>query len=302
MTGTHASDLNELACLYFLNKETWLHPDDEALFREKAGLVKTGVSKESVTVQVERGRAQAQALRIYAIEQGYRIGRALWVSRIGCLQSYIPWASVGHPADILLELYGVPGAVDYLGVSLKSRKSKEDTVGLRNPGLGTLEDALSVPLVPIVDKAVEFAIETYGLPESQDARKKALRGAGEVRTQTTALGSLVLSDVREAILDATVAMSNDELRSIIQNTLMDMDVRTTPKYVRVVGTGNLVTGFKAEVHDPFAVTLPEPITVQRVGTDSIGFLANGGRVCLLRAKWESEKLASSLKFSVDPWR
>jgi hypothetical protein len=75
----------------------------------------------------------------------------------------------------------------------------------------------------------------------------------------------------------------------------------TPRYVRLIGRGSVESGFSAELINPFAVKYTGPYRLQAVGRDGVGFLANGARVCLLRAKWESEKLASTLKFSVDQW-
>ena len=44
------------------------------------------------------------------------------------------------------------------------------------------------------------------------------------------------------------------------------------------------------------------IIVEKVGRYSIGVIADGKKILKMRAKYESEKIASSLKFSGDPWK
>jgi hypothetical protein len=131
MQNTHLSDLNELACGYFLNKEVWWDSDAEGLFREKAAVVKSTGGKEAVTVQVERARAMGMRLRVHLAESQQSIQQVYWVAR-GSIQSVVPDASPNHPADVLLRLSG-----GFLGVSCKSRKGSEGS-GLRNPGLSAV--------------------------------------------------------------------------------------------------------------------------------------------------------------------
>jgi hypothetical protein len=302
-TGTHVSDLNELACGYFLNREKWWSPEVEAQFREKARLVRLESNSTEVMTQVERGRAQAERLRIHIIETGYTLVGVEWVSRPGALQKILPWASVNHPADMLVVINGtLTRDRHWLGVSLKSRSGAAGS-GLKNPGLGTVESALSVELKSLVHEAVGTITKLYQLPESQDARKKAIRAdLVHVAPMTRAMGTQVLQDVRNRILGAlTVSCSQEMIRSFLTQHLLDCGTEILPKYVRLTGTGNLKDGFTAEVHDPYRVNLTGPLTVVAIGNDTIGFQNNGARVCLLRAKFESEKLASTLKFSVDVW-
>ena len=47
--------------------------------------------------------------------------------------------------------------------------------------------------------------------------------------------------------------------------------------------------------------MSEEISVSKVGSDSIGITAGGKRIMKMRFKYESQKLASSLKMSGDPW-
>jgi len=44
------------------------------------------------------------------------------------------------------------------------------------------------------------------------------------------------------------------------------------------------------------------IKLVKVGNDSVGIMADGNRIMKMRAKYESQKLASTIKFSGDPWK
>jgi hypothetical protein len=44
-----------------------------------------------------------------------------------------------------------------------------------------------------------------------------------------------------------------------------------------------------------------PIKLERVGNESIGVTAHGKKIMKMRFKFESEKMASSVKMSGDPW-
>ena len=47
--------------------------------------------------------------------------------------------------------------------------------------------------------------------------------------------------------------------------------------------------------------MTERITFDAVGNDSVGVKAGSKKILKMRCKFESEKLASSLKMSGDPW-
>jgi len=44
-----------------------------------------------------------------------------------------------------------------------------------------------------------------------------------------------------------------------------------------------------------------PIKLEKVGNESIGVSAGGKKIMKMRFKFESEKMASSVKLSGDPW-
>ena len=86
---------------------------------------------------------------------------------------------------------------------------------------------------------------------------------------------------------------------------MDASAELYPPYVKVTGKGKGVP-YTADVEDPLnnpklKAILSEKISFEEVGNDSIGVKAGAKKVLKMRFKYESEKLASSLKMSGDPW-
>jgi hypothetical protein len=76
--------------------------------------------------------------------------------------------------------------------------------------------------------------------------------------------------------------------------------------VKVTGMGTKSGSITAKVDDPLkndklAAITGGNITLQKVGNESIGVSAGGKKILKMRAKFESEKLASTIKFSGDPW-
>ena len=78
-----------------------------------------------------------------------------------------------------------------------------------------------------------------------------------------------------------------------------------PPYVKVTGKGN---------KKPFSASLIEPteneknealksldFALEKVGNESIGIKAKGKKIFKMRFKFESEKMASSMKLSGESW-
>jgi hypothetical protein len=85
---------------------------------------------------------------------------------------------------------------------------------------------------------------------------------------------------------------------------MDAEV-LRPPYIKVTGQGNKPP-YKASVMDPVKNEKLEalgkyPIMLEKVGNESIGVKAGDKKIMKIRFKFESEKMASSVKLSGDPW-
>ena len=78
-----------------------------------------------------------------------------------------------------------------------------------------------------------------------------------------------------------------------------------PPYIKVTGMGSRPP-YTAKVEDPLAnpkmkKLREEKISLEKVGNESIGIKAGNTKIMKMRFKFESEKLASSLKMSGEPW-
>ena len=99
-------------------------------------------------------------------------------------------------------------------------------------------------------------------------------------------------------------MKQPALRKYILSDWMDAEV-LIPPYIKITGQGNKAP-YSATVMDPIdnpklAALGKYSIKLEKVGNESIGVSAGSKHIMKIRFKFESEKMASSLKLSGDPW-
>lgn len=281
---THLSDINELSLGYVLNAYRWWDSTARETFNTKCRRLSSMGLRQSVGVQVERGRVMAAAFLAWFPQR--TITTVAWVAR-----------QKTHPADIMV----VFNDETPFGISCKSTNGFGD-IGMKNPGVGPLEKLLGLDLKAVVKAAELEMILRYGLPKSADARKAAIRLVPDVLESCRLRGSVVLNEIRDRVLQSLQVRDNGFLAGFLKTSLLDCDETTRPRYIKITGFGNgsVAHPYAAKVHDPFAVDLSGTVTVESAGSNSIIFSHNGHSVCRLRPKFESEPLASTLKFSVDP--
>lgn len=289
---TFQSDLNELSLGYFLNGERWWNADVREVFEDRVRMLKAD-NRQDIVIQVERSRHMAVEVQKHI--GANTVHAVYWVSR-GNGAEICPDMSSGHPADLLL----VTGQHnEWFGISAKSTNGRGD-IGFKNPGLGTIEKALNISLSGRINEVTQDMVTRYHLPDAQEARKKYIRSNTAVQSVTTMQGTLLLNEIRTSVLNACQNASQAVLRSFLLTSLIDSDSDTFPRYVKVTGYGSKRGEFGARLLDPFSVDYSGSITVEAAGNDAVRFLHEDDGVCVLRAKFESEKLASTVKFSVDP--
>ena len=114
----------------------------------------------------------------------------------------------------------------------------------------------------------------------------------------------ILSAMRAELYNKLSKMSQGDLLKHLLQDWMDADL-LFPPYVKVTGQGNKAP-YKAVVMDPtnnpkLEALRKYPIKLEPVGNESIGVSAGGKKIMKMRFKFESEKMASSVKMSGDPW-
>lgn len=298
--NTIFADINEIYLGFYLNGQKSFDAEADKQLKKRSKQVK----KEELLAQSEKAKVMADEVLKWAKANGYKgkVKKVYWTARPGVLQKAVgkDVDSRKNPTDILIEF----SDGKFLGVSAKSTKGNAD-IGFKNPGMGTIESDLKIDLKSIVSKSENDAIKRFKLPTSTSERKAKIRKSPQVQAQTQALGSLLLAKLRDAILKKLKSMAQPALKKYILNSWMDSNQNLFPPYIKVTGMGNK-SPYTAKVDDPLKnekldAIKTKKITLEVVGNESIGVKAGGKQILKMRAKYESEKLASSIKFSGDPW-
>ena len=167
--------------------------------------------------------------------------------------------------------------------------------------MGTVERNLNISLAQIPNKAVDTLLGEFPtLSKSSSVRKKEIRSDSKIKSRAEELGKVVLSDIADVLLK-TVNSKSDVLDYLLDDWL-DAKNAVYPRYIKVTGMRQ-----GAKIEDPLAnskisALASGDIRFIKVGNDSVGVLADGKKILKMRAKYESQKLASSMKFSGDPWK
>lgn len=302
--NTDLADVNEIYVGYLLAGKKWFDREAKAQFTRKSKVI--GAARTAI--QIERARHMVDEFIAWAKDNKYsgRVSSVWWTARPGVLSRAVGREvdSRKNPTDILIQFTSGP-ANGFLGLSAKSTSGSGD-IGFKNPGIGTVEAALNIQLGEVLTEAVNTAVRKFKLPENSKARKEAIRKSPRVQAQTQEMGSEVLGKVRDIMYSKLDTLSQAALRDYILTNWLDASNDLYPPYVKVTGMGDKPGRITAKVDDPLrneklTAVMSERITLQKVGNESIGVSAGAKKILKMRAKFESEKLASTIKFSGDPW-
>ena len=298
--NTIFADINEIYLGFYLNGQKTFDVEADKQLKKRAKQVK----KDELLIQSEKAKVMAEEVLRWAKANGYKgkVKKVYWTARPGVLQKAVgkDVDSRKNPTDILIEF----SDGKFLGISAKSTKGNTD-IGFKNPGMGTIESDLKINLKSAATKWENYAIKKFKLPSSTSERKAKIRKSVAIQEQTQALGSMVLTTLRDILLKKLRSMTQPALKKYILNSWMDSNQNLFPPYIKVTGMGNK-SPYTAKVDDPLKnekldALKTKKITLEVVGNESIGVKAGGKQLLKMRAKYESEKLASSIKFSGDPW-
>ena len=303
--NTIAADVNEILLGYLLAGEggTFVNGNEaeETLAARAANL-----SAQQYEDQKGRAEAMRDSITAWADANGFdgSVQKVWWTARPGVLQQAVGESTVskGNPTDILIQF----GDESFLGVSAKSTKGKAD-IGFKNPGVGSIGKSLGIDLNGVVKAAAQKEMEALGVDHlAAKERKVFIRANPVLRSRADEMGRIILNMLRDFLLSHLLTLDDEEVREHLVQNWLDAD-GIYPYYIKATGHGSVNKGFGARVEDPiksdkYKALMSEDITLTRVGNDSIGVLAGGKRIMKMRFKYESQKLASSLKMSGDPWK
>lgn len=298
--NTDLADVNEIYVAFALNANKFPDSASEAQYSKKLSML----TPEQGEQQIGRAIVMVEEFLKWASSHGYSgIKKVYWTARPGFSFKAVVGVDVNqrkNPTDVLVEF--TRGG--FLGLSAKSTSGKGD-IGFKNPGVGTVDSDLGLKLNAINKKAQDDIIKSFKLPSSAQARKTAIRANKALQKQTDNLGSLVLSECRDKLIKKLNTMNQEKRRDYIIKSWIDASQELYPPYVKVTGRGTKAP-YSASVEDPLnnpklKAILSDKIIFEEVGNDSVGVKAGSKKILKMRFKYESEKLASSLKMSGDPW-
>ena len=301
-SNTDKADVNEILLGYYLNGGKWRGFGGGA--KEQLNDKKDVLTDDEYLDQDGKARVMAEETLKWAKKNGYKgkIVKVWWTARPGVLAEAVgrDVDSRKNPTDILVQF----SDKKFLGISAKSTKGKGD-IGFKNPGIGTIEKSLNVRLKQIADKETDKAVKKFKLPSSSSARKREIRNNPAVQKQTQIMGSKVLQKIRDDLLKKLKTLNDKQLTEHVMKNWMDSSEGLYPPYIKVTGMGKKEP-YTAKVENPLksekVVELNKnKVKLEKVGNESIGVKAGTKKIMKMRVKYESEKLASSIKFSGDPW-
>jgi hypothetical protein len=302
--NTPLADINEILVGYYALGGKWKGFVFGAEAKRQLKSRQTKVGEEKYSIQSARAKVMAEESLKWAKANGYKgkVKKAWWTARPGeiskAVEYPVDWKK--NPTDTLLLFSNG----QFLGLSAKSTKGKGD-IGFKNPGIGTIDKALGIKLKDIDIKAQTKFTKLHGLSEVQSKRKIEIRKKKSLVDESNIARNKELKSLRLALFKKLSSMTNKELREYILSDWMDVGDEG-PAYIKVTGHGNKPP-FTASILNPLKNSKSlsvqtKKIKLEKVGNDSIGILAGGMRICKMRAKFESQAMASPIKFSGDPWK
>jgi hypothetical protein len=300
--NTVLSDINEIYTGYVLAGNKWF---DSAAKTQYNARVKQALPLEVADAE-GKAVAMAEEFKKWAKAHGYStmVKQVWWTARPGSMAAAVgrPVDQKKNPTDILVKFTTGP-ADGFLGLSAKATQGKGD-IGFKNPGIGTIDRALDLKLADEYKNQVDQMIARYRLPVGATERKLKIRENPKLKIETEAIGIKILAAMRDELYVRLLKMKQPELLKYLLSDWMDAEV-SYPPYIKVTGQGNKPP-YKAVAMDP--INNPKldalskyKITLEKTGNESIGVMAGEKKIMKIRFKFESEKMASSLKLSGDPW-
>jgi hypothetical protein len=300
--NTVLSDINEIYTGYVLAGNKWFDSSAKTQYNAR---VKQALPHEVADAE-GKAVAMASEFKKWARANGYSstVKQVWWTARPGSMSSAVGREvdQKKNPTDILVRFTSGP-ADGFLGLSAKATQGKGE-IGFKNPGIGTIDKALNLKLADEYKNQVDQMVERYRLPVNANERKLKIRANPKLKLDTEAIGVKILAAMRDELLVRLEKMKQPELMKYLLSDWMDAEV-LYPPYIKVTGQGNKPP-YKAIVMDPVSNPKLEAlgkykITLEKVGNESIGVKAGDKKIMKIRFKFESEKMASSVKLSGDPW-
>lgn len=300
--NTVLSDINEIYTGYVLAGNKWFDADAKNQYNQRVAQAKA----EEVADAIGKAEAMAAEFIKWARANGYSgtVQQVWWTARPGSMSQAFGEQvdQKKNPTDVLVKFSSGP-INGFLGLSAKATKGKGE-IGFKNPGLGTIDRNLNLKLGIEYENQVAQTIAKFKLPKSAQERKNYIRANPGIKKHTEEIGVQILAAMRDVLFERLKRFNQKDLMKYLLSDWMDAEI-LRPPYVKVTGQGNRPP-YQAVVMDPtdnekLKALSKYEIKLEKVGNESIGVSAGGKKIMKIRFKFESEKMASSVKLSGDPW-
>ena len=302
---TLKADVNEILLGYHILGSTWIGFQKESEVKNQLSIRRSEIGDTDYNIQEERAKVMATKSLDWARANNYgnRVVKAWWTARPGILSEAVGYEvdSSKNPTDTLVQFE----TDKFLGISAKSTAGKGD-IGFKNPGIGTIDKALNLKLAGIVKEEENDFAEIYGLSTTQSVRKREIRRDQNLIEASNDARTITLEIVRDVLYRKLNILSTKKLKEYVLSDWLDAKNSISPMYIKVTGHGSEYP-YTASLMNPLQNSKIEALhksnlIVSKVGNDSVGVETINKRILKMRVKYESQAMASSVKFSGDPWQ
>ena len=302
---TLKADVNEILLGYHILGSTWNGFQKESEVKNQLSIRRSEIGDTDYNIQEERAKVMATKSLDWARANNYgnRVVKAWWTARPGILSEAVGYEvdSSKNPTDTLVQFE----TDNFLGLSAKSTAGKGD-IGFKNPGIGTIDTALNLKLAGIIKNEEDKFAKLHGLSTSQSVRKIEIRKDENLIKASNDARTITLEKVRDVFYKKLKILPKKKLKEYLLSDWLDATKTISPMYIKVTGHGSEYP-YTASLMNPLQNSKIEALhksnlTVSKVGNDSVGVETINKRILKMRVKYESQAMASSVKFSGDPWQ
>ena len=291
------ADVNEIFFGYYLTNN-WNDFKDSKKIQQELEDRKKRLSNDEVNNQKGRAKEMAKITLEWMKNNGYegKIIKKWWPKQNSGMISQ----AVGYEVDLdknPLDVLVLTDKEKFLGLSAKSTKGSGKPP-FKNPGLGSIESDLKLKLKHHYEDAVKEMLKKYPqLPKINSERKKifkADRKFYEENIQSSIFVQHTFEGIQEDMYNKLITLSQKELWNYIKDSWMDAGF-LQPPYIIVTGRGTN-DKFTADVDNRHDLNI-QNLTIKKVGSDKIRIFSKEKKLLDMRVKFESNHMATSIKFS-----
>ena len=303
---TLKADVNEILLGYHILGATWNGFQGRQEAESQLDFRRKQIGDTEYNIQEERAKVMAIKTLDWARANKYgnTVEKAWWTARPGSLSEAVGYEvdSAKNPTDTLIQFE----TDKFLGISAKSTKGKGD-IGFKNPGVGTVDRALSIKLTQIAQKEEKkFATENGLERKTKTQMSVIIKRDKALKQVASAARDITLNKIRDVFYKKLTGMQKKDLKDYILVDWLDAAANMSLMYVKVTGHGMPNIGFFASLMNPLQNTKLEAlhtkdVILEKVGNDSVGVRTTSKRILKMRAKYSEQPMSSSVKFSGEPW-